>query len=396
MNPTFDRRVKTQLKTWFTAVGIQATLDQGLHVKDRAGNTITIELSGQSAPGVLVVNGPDFTSRDLQHSLDAFQGLQERLGYDPKAPVDRGPIMAKKAHYASDFELVAMRHSEFRRAPDPAPGKLESYRVAIDKAVWKFYRTNTMRCQDNLLGVDDLRTYAQVWAVNYIALYETAGASKEDNERFLFQYLGQRFTEFRKILDKKNRNVLPMLDDAFISMHGRTYDYANKAAWYTAGGEEGGEIEAPEADEEDGDVRCPCKPQLGLDAQLDALDHDKRVEVLRGAVENDRIHPEARREASKRLRAHALNCNQCSKVEFPSAHGDDSIQSDAAIVDEEGNVYASVREAADALKVFPSNVRAVLSGRYQSTGGHVFHYASPAGAEAEEHAAGTDSVGLLE
>lgn len=387
MNTTFDRRVKTQLKTWFTAVGIQVALDQGLHVKDSEGQDIRIELEGQSSPGLLVVSGPDFTSRDLQHSLDAFQALQERLGFVPKLPVDRGALRTKKAHYASDFELVAMRHSEFRRAPNPAPGKLESYRVAIDKAVWKFYRTNAQRCQDNLLGVDDLRTYAQVWAVNYIALYETEGATKEDNERFLFQYLGQRFTEFRKVLDKKNRNVLPMLDDAFISMHGRTYDYANKAAWITSGDgdEQGMEIAAPEGETDGGEdaTRYALKPQAGLDAQLDALDHDKKVEVLRGAVENDRIHPEARREASKRLRAHALNCNQCSKVDFPRAHGDDSIKSDVAVIDEDGTVYASVAEAAKALKVFPSNVRAVLSGRYQSTGGHVFHYASPAGAEAE-------------
>lgn len=393
MRATIERRVVTQLKTWCEAVAIPAVIDQGLHVRNIKGESFKIDLVGPGEPTGLrderhvAVGEANFTARDLQKALDAFKQLQLQLGYEPKDPVDRGPIATRKAHYGNDFELVAMRHTDFRRVPNPPPGKLESYRVVIDKAVWKFFRTNQVRCQDNLLTVDDLRTYAQVWAVEYIGLYEVSTASVQDNERFLFRFLSQRFSEFRALIDKKNRNVLPMLDEAFIAAHGRPYEYTTKGDWFTADQDEqaseweiGDDEQQLAADETieavEREVRAP------LDEQLEALGHDKKVEALRGVVENDRIHLDARREASKRLQAHAMKCEACAGIEFPKAHGDDAVAGDAAIVDENGVKYANAREAGKQLGVFASNIRAVLSGRYKTTGGHTFKYASTAGTEA--------------
>lgn len=371
MTANMDRRIKNQIKSWLGAVGIPAHVDRlnkTLHVTDSAGNCVVIETDLHGHSSAICVNPKDYTSRNLQRGLDAFRGLQVALGYEPKLPVDRGPAFEGKAHYSNNFELVAMRHTDFRRCPNPPPGKLESYGTVIETASRKFFRTNSVKCQDNLLGIGDLRTYAQLWTCEYITLMEDPTLDQRENERYLYKFLSQRFTEFRKVLDKKNRNVLPMLDDAFISLHGRTYDYANKASWYAADAEEDpSEVVADEQDEEQ-----PEGPTL--DEQLSAMGHDQMVAALKAAVENDRIHLDARREASKRLQAHAMKCDDCSGVDFPRAHGDDGIVGASPIVDENGRVFATPKDAAKKLGLYASNIRAVLSGRYKSTGGHVFKY----------------------
>jgi hypothetical protein len=398
MRATIERRIVTQLKTWCEATGIPAVIDQGLHVRNIQGEPLKIDLVGPGEPtglrdqGHVAIDGANFTSRDLQKGLDAFGRLQVLLGYEPRNPVNRGPIPTRKAYYGNNFELVAMRHTDLRRVPNPPPGKLESYRVVVDKAVWKFFRTNQVRCQDNLLTVDDLRTYAQVWTTEYIGMYEVSTASRQDNERFLFHFLSQRFSEFRVLLDKKNRNVLPMLDEAFIATHGRPYEYTTKADWFTADGYEEPHHEVASEWETEDDEQALSADEtvkaaeadvtIPLDQQLEALGHGKMVDALRGVVENDRIHIDARREASKRLQAHAMRCIECSKVEFPKAHGDDAVAADAPIVDENGVQYDNTRDAAKKLGVYASNIRAVLSGRNKTSGGHTFKYASTAGTEA--------------
>lgn len=408
MDSTFDRRISTQLKTWLTAVDIayQDTAS-GLVVNSKEGDPVPVDLGTDRRPNSISVRGRDLTSRDLNKSLKAFQTLQEALGYEPRLPVDRGPIPTQKMHYARDFELVAMRHSEFRRAPNPRDEDLAQYRVVIDKAVWKFYRKNQQMCSDHGYDVGDLRTYAYLWTVNYMGLYDRPNLEKEERERFLCHYLGQRFSEFHGQLQKKKRNTLPMLDDAFIAAHGRPYEYSTKSNWFATSEED---QDSPEeawiAEEEQGNApkgksytkRAAARKEAGaiLDERLRELDHDQMVAVLSDAIENDRIHLDARREASRRLRAHSTVCEKCANVELPKMAGDDTVPN-LPIEDEKGNVYASPREAADRLGLYPSNVRAVLSGRYAHTGGHTFNYLRPSStAEGEEHAAGADSSSIEE
>ncbi len=73
--------------------------------------------------------------------------------------------------------------------------------------------------------------------------------------------------------------------------------------------------------------------------------------------------------------------------------GDDSAPSNVPIEDESGNVYPTIKAAAEALGLFPSNIRAVLSGRYSHSGGHSFKYSAPQ-VEAEE--AGADAGRAVE
>ena len=361
MITTYERRTETQLKTWLTAVEIPF-VDGPFRAMDKGGHLVPLILA-KNTPDVndgIVVSG--ITGRDLTRSLKAFGELQRNLGYLPKVPVDRGAAPEHQASYEDEFDLVAFRHSEFRRSPNPPPRALEAYRTVIEKSVWKFLRSNSHLCQDNMLSTDDLRTYAQVWTCNYIALYEVTNPSQDEKERYLAQFLGQRFSEFKKLWDKKARHMFPSLDDAFIGTHGGVpYDYGNKSNWTTTLTS----VEEPTA--------LKQGPIQSLDSQLESLGHDRMVEALLGAANNNRIHPDARAEASRRLRTHTNACSRCATVDVPHVHGERAVI--APVVDESGTVYPTPQDAAKALGLWASNVKAVLRGKYKSTGGHVFKYA---------------------
>jgi len=383
---TFERRISTQLTTWLRAVGIGfEDTTSGLVVTNKKGERVPVDLGFQARANAISVHGPDLTHRDLGKSLKAFQALQEALGYDPRTPVDRGPIPTHKANSAEDFDAVAMRHSEFRRVPNPPAAKLRGYSDVIGKTSWKFYRWNTQACQDHGLDIDDLKSYASVWTCNYIGMYEIATNPEGENKRFLSNYLQQRFQEFRKQLDKRSRNTLPTLDEAFIAQHGRPYEYTQKSDWL-AGDPTDPVSEWNVADDgEEGEVEGRSEGVRGrrkrhsteLHDRLAGMPHDDMVAALSMAIESDRIHMDARRAASKHLQAHAKKCQDCFSKELPRVEGDDSAPGNVPIEDEAGNVYPTIKDAAQALGLFPSNIRAVLSGRYGHSGGHSFKYAPP-------------------
>ena len=373
MGSNFDRRITTQLKSWLTAVGIS--------YEDSTSGLVVTKKDGAKVEVPVATYAKDLSSRNITKSMEAFRGLQLALGYDPpKVPVDRGPLPKRKAHFSDDFDLVVLRHKDFRRSPNPTNAQLKEFSVVIDKAVWKFIKKNSQTCADHGFEIEDLRQYALAWTVNYLGLYRDDSVDRAKNEEYLFNYLSQRFMEFREQLDKKGRNVLPMLDDAFIAMHGRPYEYTNKAGWFAADDVDS-DWEIPSADDGDETAvqreRSKKESVALLNEKLGEMPHDQMVEVLRGAVENDRIHLDARRAASRKLQLHARKCSQCSDVELPRAPGDGSVPNNLPIVDEHGTVFQSAKEAAKAHGVYPSNVRAVLSGRYAHTGGHKFSYVQP-------------------
>jgi hypothetical protein len=73
---------------------------------------------------------------------------------------------------------------------------------------------------------------------------------------------------------------------------------------------------------------------------------------------------ETRLKIQKTLLGHKVSENTKAKLEM--AHGITSVQ------DKNGVIYRSVREAAMALGLHPTNIRKVLSGKYRQTGGHTF------------------------
>lgn len=315
-----------QLKVWLGAVGINCKSRdlQSLWVERRDGQEVVVALAGPGAPeGAVLVPGAVVTGRSLKESLRVFSALQEVLGYEPRVPVDRGPIPEHKLENGACFEFSAMRHTAFRRVPNPTPAQLLRYDVVINRAVGKFFRSNRDLCRNHQLEVGDLKTYAQLWACTFIFLVEQDAVKTSDNERLLYRHIAQRFCGFKQNLRSQGRSTLPNLDEAYIGTHGRPYDWQNFDAWETSDERVPVDILY---------VRKHCKLDLTtpatrrksasklLEDELGKLGHDRMVEVLKAAVDNDRIENDARTEAKRRLVLHNQDCSVCAPLPVEEDH----------------------------------------------------------------------------
>lgn len=399
---TTNRAMK-QLTTWCQSVGIDVQNRNGtdLEVLDSSGQkrNVAIVMSERTPKNALFISAVDLTSRTIKDSFDAFKILQQELGFEPKLPVDRGPLPARKLANNEDLDLAAFRHTEFRRSPDPAPDKFKAYDAVMNRACRRFYRQNKIRCDDHMLTVeDDLKSYAMVWMTNFCGLYELADKSQSENEGLLFTYLMQRFnSDFREGLQCKERSEFAKLDDAYIGTRGQTYDYSNKASWYgddprIVQGEEASDEEVEYVDQSTTEGRVEVRIRAAvfgaeLDERLSALGHDRMVELLTQAADNDRIHPDARAEAQKRLDAHVASCDACKVVETTPAPeavqaAPVAVTTSAAetverrmIIDEVGRTFATAGEAARATGgIHRDHVKAILAGAMGSFQGHTFRF----------------------
>jgi len=344
MNRTSSQTVTRALNTlasWCQNSGIKVLERNAadLVVGDAGGTErrVTLTFDGGET-GAYTVDIKRLNSRKLSVGLAAFSELQVALGFQPSSPVSRGPVLDRKLSNGEDFELAAFRHTEFRRVPNPAPEKLASYQWLINQASKEFFSRQQWRCQNHMLDIDDLKSYAAVWTTNFIGLYERTNLTQTENDKLLHTYLIQRFNEFRSILMKKERSVLADIDGAHIALHGRPYDYRDLGGYnHGTGGLAGGSggagsfgswDKAPETEKEedlgmelDDDAKRViaegfAQRVAGISQELTellaAMGHDKMVEILTAVTENDRIHADARREAEKRLERHAEECATCA------------------------------------------------------------------------------------
>lgn len=321
-----NSRAVSLLKSWLRAVEIGFRVGSGpvdLLVTARDGTKTEIQVdAGDSKPapeGCIVIEASTLTGRHIKGALDAFVILQARLGYAPKMPVDRGALPTQKLSYIDAFEDVALRHTELRRAPNPSSAEITKYEPVMKKATWNFLRTNSRLCQDHMLEFDELfGTYARCFTINYLAWYLVPEEMDKEcnNERKLYAYLWQRFGELRSLLNKKARSTLVTLDVAAIGRRGQTYDYCDKTTWVADEEEQEDEVdEAYVARHCELDIKNPHTRRASairlLDVKLAKLDHNSMIELLQSAAENDRIHPDAQREAAARLQKHAATCPDC-------------------------------------------------------------------------------------
>jgi hypothetical protein len=344
-SPQTISRAMNTLASWCQNSGIKVLERNAEHlvVGDAEGTErrVTLAVDG-GEPGPYTVDIKRLTSRKLSVGLAAFSELQVALGFQPQSPVSRGPVMDRKLSNGEDFELAAFRHTEFRRVPNPAPEKLASYQWLINQASKEFFSRQQWRCQNHMLEIDDLKSYATVWTTNFIGLYERANLTQTENDKLLHVYLIQRFNEFRTILMKKERSVLADLDSAHIALHGRPYDQRDlrgigHGRRSDPSGGVGGGVgavgswdTAPEVEEEadfgedlyddakralaEGAAQRAAGSAQELSERLAAMGHDQMVETLTAVIENGHIHPDARREAEKRLERHREECPACAAL----------------------------------------------------------------------------------
>jgi len=345
-----------RVNTWLRAVGVPVSdrkedgIDLTVICSDGSPLFLVVTNDcaalGATVPH-LVVKASDITSRHTAIAMTAFHAITSTAGYGEPMPVDRGPAPEHKLGYEDNFEMVAMRHREFRRVPNPPPEELASYDSIINKAVARFLRVNQIICARHGLEASDLKTYAQVWACNYIGLYKVAAPTNHDNERKLYAHLSQRFGNFIEVFLRKEANCVVDSDTACTALYGRPAarirtrrsGAIDPTLLEPLGLSEEGLQEEPEVeagDEPLGDAlvwEMPDYTQLAEEEQvhdlkkrrvtakkalaeaLAAMDHETLIRVLTEASENRFICYDAQAEARRQLRLHAITCQSCSSAE---------------------------------------------------------------------------------
>jgi hypothetical protein len=346
-------RAKTQLKSWLKAVDIPfQDYTSYILVQSESGNSVPLCFDAEPLlTGHILINKDDVVNKKMEKSLDFFTNLQKQLGYVPKDPVNRGAFATKKSN---DFDLIAFRHYELRKCPNPDPKKLKYYKPVIDIAVNKFYGKNTALLAFKTIDKEDLFTYANIWTINFIGLYELPVRGDDQNKKLLMQYLKQRFYDLVQQLNRK--------EEVKLSYSGAAIPFLDVIQ---------------NVSDENVTPQLPKKYYSNkLNDKLSNLDHDKMVEVLMDAINNEEINFDARKEASKRLHAHSLACTKCSTLNMPSVGGDLTAYNNRPLIDQNGVIYENPADAAKKLDLYASNIRAVLNGKYSQTGGYSFTYAT--------------------
>lgn len=322
--PRKNGRAVKQLRKWFERLMVPVSSGyppkSDLIVADSIGRPHELQVSTTDSPmpppDMLVVPADVLNNRNLAKGVEAFKAVVEKLGYRYENPVDRGTKPQKRAQ--DDFELTALRHTEFRRVPNPSTAALERYKKTIQSTCWAFLNKNTVLCHDHMLEIGDLVSYAQVWVCNYLGLYEIDDKA-EDNVKLLTNYLQQRFSQFRSLLKRKSKNVLVTANDYAIATTGqpaaivtennghlddtrnrmscKVLSYFTTHPYYNSP-----EPVSPPS---------PPKKKPKLQDLLGELGHDAMVFKLQEATTNIYIHPDARKVAKTKLAQHGKKCKTC-------------------------------------------------------------------------------------
>lgn len=382
----------TIARSWLTACGIpyerghRSGVD--LVVKASNGSSFDVAIIKDTTPpgGCIVVPAAEMTGK-RSRAFAAFHRITAAAGYGLPIPVDRqeDPVGADGKVFRprfdeAEFDLVAFRHREFRKCPNPSPEEWKDYMSVIEVAIKRFYSTNYTFLKQQGMELQDLTSFAMVWATNYIKLYQDSTKDLVQNRKLMHAHLKQRFSEFRTLLYKKGRSCIPDRDVAEIALTGNIEDGNRQAgrgsdllAW-PARQETPGEALQEAVDEEldleaeddhqrslaDEAVLRGKKPRLTssektrrrqvqkrLRQALGALDHEALLKALSEASENKALCFDAQHEAKRQLRVHQRACEACQatalKVHTPTAKKEKNVPD--AEIGSQNTVYDAVMEA---------------------------------------------------
>ena len=288
INVTKDRAF-CQLFSWLRSVGIPAepTSDTDIPcmiLSSKDGQTLKVYFNENKESSSFHLDHVEIapsTFSSLSDIHKVFYGITELLGYGRPEITLRGEAPSRSIRSnTDDFDLVIMRHCEFRRVPNPPQEVMDFYRNTQNIAVRNFYSGNQAFCKTIGLEVEDLMTYAQVWTCNFHGLFAIRESKADDNKRLLHNYIKQRFNELRAGWFKRLKNT--------------NHDAESMDLFYT-------DIESSNQ----------SSPAELLTEKLNELPHEELVRVLAFASTNRSLGRETRAEAKARLHRHKKSCKYC-------------------------------------------------------------------------------------
>ena len=274
-----EEKILCKTISWLNAVSIKNKLDGNkLNIQTKSGTTLTVQ------PSSIV----QITSPDTKIALEAFHSVSDAAGYGKPVPVNRGVVPVSKLRNSNDFDLIVMRHRDFRRVPNPPEIELLKYKKVFSYCCRKFFYLNKDLCSKTGVSREDLFSYCFVWGCNYLGLFQVLDETENDNVKKMTCYIRQRFIKFREALLKKEREIVPDQDVVDGVFGFRRYS------------ENPYEVES-------------SVPRT-LKQYLDLLPHDEMVQVLTDAHNNSDLNYEIRFEAERQLKKHQKKCKKCLEI----------------------------------------------------------------------------------
>jgi hypothetical protein len=269
-------------------------------------NELEVRLSKnpEQIQGVICLDLDKINSKDESLFLSEFHKLTQILNLGKPNLPKRAPPSIKKIKSSEDFQSVALRHSEFGRAPNPKPEHLLKYNKPIKISSSSFLRKNRSLCAKFGYGMNDLVSFAQVWTVSWMAHTELPSCLNRDEENpvLLMVNLKKRFLDLFALMKRREKLLEPDQQTVFIHMGGKTFDL-NKVE-----DEEINYLEDLTPSQED--LRRKTA-SLKLESGLAQMPHEKLLLTLETYSKSLHAHPDAAKEALKRLKAHQSKCQEC-------------------------------------------------------------------------------------
>lgn len=308
-------RAITQTTQYLQALKIPFTLNQNtIHIEANNGTTVTVAIVKDENPvegAELTVSAAAIANKNFNVAMDAFGDITEMAGYGRPAPVNRGKVSAGKLHFSENFELVAMRHREFHKVPNPSPQKYLEYKSTIEKAVRVFMFNKRYFLAKFGIEQEDLLQYARVWAANFFGLYEAVGSTEQNRHGRLYNHLTQRFYEFLRLLHRKSRSCTPPTPVCRLGMGLTEYSEPFDNSMDPCGDEQSESLQDLNHRQM---VRRRRKAASELLNKLLAeMPHDTLVEKLKHIASDPESGAQA--EAVRRLAIHKNECTKCSVLE---------------------------------------------------------------------------------
>lgn len=254
MKQPYQKRAKNLtgvniLKSWLRDVGIKFEQPQ-----EATHDLVVIKADGEKMPvavrgpgfdstitypdTVVMVESKAFTGRRDDGALKELYKVQEAAGFPQQKPSlrDKNVVYnekggARKLHYRDEEFLVAIRHNELRRAPNPPNDTWKKYDSTVREATWRFMRGMVGKhtcheiCTRHGYEMADVLTYSRVFVVNFVGRYAIDNPLCNDNERLCFEYIVQRLkNDFLPVLLKKERSVLCDAETVQIALTGTVSD----------------------------------------------------------------------------------------------------------------------------------------------------------------------------
>lgn len=316
---TTASRASSVIASWSKAVGIESGVSEkkgiNLTLKGKDGKPLDVVISDGETPTidgsrVIVVKTDEVLSCDLSVALAAFHAITEAAGFGKPVPVNRGEEpKGRRLNQTDDFDLIALRHKEFRAAPNLKAEDYKPFEMVIQSACRAFYRKNYYACKEMMLEVDDLRTYALGWTTNYLHKYNLLSGTQDENRKLLRTHLRQRFAEFAKNLHAKKADCIPTQETYHIctagNVDGEVDDTVPMDDDYTK--------RHKVLDTRNAQARRVSARKLLADS-LAALPHDEMVEKLSYVALNPSFQNlDAVDEAKYMLEEHRKTCPVCQK-----------------------------------------------------------------------------------